>query len=371
MQTLRKAKLKGKTVLLRTDFNVPVKNGKVQDDTRIKAALPTIKFLLKNAKNVVIITHLGRPDGFDKNLVLDPIAQRLSDLLNRNVVKYDCIPDKTDAKLSMIENIRFYEGEKKNSSKLAKQLASLGDIYVNDAFSNSHRKHASMCAITKYLPAYPGFLLEKEIKELSKLRKPKRPFVIIIGGVKAKTKIQAIDNMKVDAILTGGAVAFTFMKSSGLEIGKSIFKPQEVKDCKKLLKKGKVMLPVDIVCGKKDGSKAKIYPYNNLPKSLAGFDIGPETCKVYSEIISEAKTVLWNGPMGLFEVKQYHKGTKCIANSISESKAFSAIGGGETITAINKFKISGFSFISTGGGAFLEFLEKGSLPAIAALKKNV
>ncbi|MBW3019277.1 phosphoglycerate kinase, partial [Candidatus Woesearchaeota archaeon] len=222
----------------------------------------------------------------------------------------------------------------------------------------------------KYLPSYPGFLLEKEIKELSKLRKPKRPFVVVIGGVKARTKIEAINSMKVDAILTGGAVAFTFMKSAGIEIGKSLYKPEELKECRRLLKKGKVMLPVDIVCGKKDGSGAKVYPFDKIPKGKAGFDIGPETCRVYSEIISEAKTLLWNGPMGLFEVKQYRKGTKCIAEAISKSKAFSAIGGGETVSAIDKLKISGFSFISTGGGAFLEFLS-GTLPAIRALGKNV
>ncbi|MBR9692182.1 phosphoglycerate kinase [Candidatus Woesearchaeota archaeon] len=384
MRRLKSLKLKNKRVLVRVDFNVPLdKRGNITDDKRIKASLPTIRYILaKKPKQLILMSHLGRPKGKpNPKLKMNPVAKRLQKLLKKKVTKLDnCIDIKIPKdKIILLENLRFHKEEKKNNKVFAKKLASYADIYINDAFGTSHRAHASVEAITNYLPSAAGFLLQKEIEIMGKaLKSPKKPFIAIMGGVKVSDKINAINNLlkKVDALLIGGAMMFTFYKASGIETGKSLVEKDKLKLAKSLLKKSKkkLMLPTDTLAASKFDKKArtKIVPINSIPKNMLGVDIGPETIAIYKEIISKAKTIIWNGPMGVFEIKKFAKGTDEIAKALAKNKkAVTIVGGGDTAAAIEKLKLEKkLTHVSTGGGASLEFLEGKKLPAIKALEQN-
>lgn len=370
MKSLRYANVKNKIVLLRTDFNVPLKNGKITDKKRIKESLPTIKYLLKKRAKIIIVSHLGRPDGkIVSELMLDPIAKELQKLIGKKVAKLnfkDDIKNELGKKsIVLLENIRFYPEEEKNNLDFAKKLSELADIYVNDAFGASHRVHASIVGIKKFLPSYYGFLVEKEIKMLSQLLKnPKRPFVVILGGAKVSDKIKTIENLAkiADTVLIGGAMAFTFLKAKGFEVGKSLFERDKIAVAKKLVNKygEKIVLPEDIIIASAPDQYegVDIVCSEEIPKGMMGLDIGKQTINFYKFVLKDAKTIFWNGPLGMAEIKPFDKGTKEIAEFTSKLKAVKIIGGGDTASIINKLKLSNkFTYISTGGGASLEFLE--------------
>ena len=380
MKSIKEADVKNKTVLLRVDFNVPLKNGEVADDSRIRASLPTIEYLRKKEAKIILISHLGRPDGkVTDELRLLPCAKRLEKLLKQQVLyRPDCIGSDVEeaantmhtADVLLLENLRFYPQEEANDTSFASKLANLADIYCNDAFGTAHRAHASVDAVTTFLPSYAGFLLEKEVRMLSKLAAPKKPFIIIMGGAKVSDKINVINKLmqKTDALLIGGAMAFTFLKALGNETGKSKVELDKINLARTLLKKykKKIVLPVDITLDNK-----KAVSVQHILKKSAGLDIGPLTSAIYAEIIKKAKTIFWNGPVGLFEKKPFDKGTKTIALAIASSKALSIIGGGDTLAAIRQFKLENkYTHASTGGGASLEFLEGKKLPGIKALEKS-
>jgi phosphoglycerate kinase len=388
MRSVKEADIAGKCVLVRVGFDVPLKNGRVADDTRLRAALPTINLLRKKKAKVILITHLGRPNGqVVEDFRLAPVAKTLSKLLKYPVLyELDCIGSDVEEKVRemhegdvlLLENLRFYPEEEANDKGFAQKLAAFSDIYVNDAFSVCHRAHASVSAITEFLPSYAGLSLEKEVAMLSSLLKnPKRPFIAIMGGAKVSDKIGVIKSLlkKVDSILVGGAMMFTFYKALGYEIGKSKFEADKVALAKTLLKKGKkkILLPIDVVvAGSTEAEDAKIYPVSRMPKNVMGLDIGPETQAIYAEIIKEAKTVFWNGPMGMFEKKPFDKGTLSVAKAMASCKGITVVGGGDSVAAIEKAKLSDkFTFVSTGGGASLEFLEGKKLPGLAALDENI
>ncbi len=384
MRSVKEADVAGKCVLVRVDFNVPLKNGKISDDKRIRAALPTIEFLRKKKAKVILMSHLGRPDGkIAEDLRLGPVALHLSKLLKHPVhYVFDCIGAEIEdtvrglheGDVLLLENLRFYPEEEANDIGFAQKLAALADVYVNDAFGVSHRAHTSVHAITKYMPSYAGFLLQKEVDILSSLLKsPKRPFIAIMGGAKVSDKIGVIENLlkKVDAILIGGAMMFTFYKALGYEVGKSKFEADKISLAKSLLKKGKrkIVLPTDMIIASSSDKKGRVCSANKIPKNTMGLDIGPETQAVYAEIISEAKTVFWNGPMGLFEKKSFAKGTFAVAKAMAKAKAVTVVGGGDSVAAVERLKLK-FTHVSTGGGASLELLEGRKLPGIAALDEN-
>ncbi len=378
MKSIKNVDVSGKKVLVRVDFNVPLDNyGHVKDDTRIRKALPTIKYILENDGRVILMSHLGRPNSnIAPELKMDTAAHALSMLLNERVIKLDDCIDIfiPNTNIVMLENLRFHKEEKENNKKFAKKLASLADIYVNDAFAVCHREHASVSAITNFLPSYSGLLLEKEIKMLS-LKNVKKPFIAILGGAKISTKIGVIKNLlkKVDYLLLGGAMIFTFYKAKGFEIGRSLFEESELKKAEKLIQNKKLILPKDIVVAKeKDpNSKSKTVSYEKIPKDWIGLDIGEKSVKEFKNKLKKAKTIFWNGPMGYFEAEKFAKATNEIAKIIAGSNAFSIAGGGETVSAINNNKLAHkFSFISTGGGASLEFIEGKKLPGIEALNSR-
>jgi len=388
MRSVKEADVRGRYVLVRAGFDVPLKNGKVSDDKRLRASLPTINLLRKKKAKIIIISHLGRPNGkVVDELRLAPVAKALSKIL-KYPVQYepDCIGSDVeervremhDGDVLLLENLRFYPEEEADDRGFAQKLASFSDVYVNDAFSVCHRAHASIHAITKFLPSYAGLSLEKEVEMLSGLLKnPKRPFIAIMGGAKVSDKIGVIENLlkKVDSVLIGGAMMFTFYKALGYEIGSSKFEPDKVALAKSLLKKGKkkIFLPADVVvAASTEAEDEKVYRVNKMPKSVMGLDIGPETRAIYAEIIKEAKTVFWNGPMGMFEKKPFDKGTNAIAKAMAGCKGITVIGGGDSVAAIEKLKLEKkFSHVSTGGGASLEFLEGKKLPGIQALNDNI
>ena len=375
----------GKKVLVRVDFNVPIKDGQVGDDTRILAALPTIKYLLEQNAAVILCSHLGRPKGEVKpELSLKPVADYLGTLIDAEV-KFveDCIGEKAVAaaaalepgQVLVLENTRFHAGEKKNDPEMAKQLASLAEIFVNDAFGTAHRAHASNVGVAAQLPAASGFLLEKEIKYLGNtITDPDRPFVAILGGAKVSDKIGVIENLleKADRILIGGGMANTFFKAQGYAIADSLVEEDAIKTAKTLLKKAgeKLLLPVDVVIADAFAADAaeKVMDVGDVPDGWRILDIGPKTVADFGDVIKTAGTVVWNGPMGVFEFDKFAKGTFEIAKVIAESDVTSIIGGGDSASAIKKSGLQGkITHISTGGGASLEMLEGKELPGLAAL----
>jgi len=376
--------LKGKRVIVRVDFNVPLdKEGNITDGKRIKESLPTIKFILKNkAKQLILMSHLGRPDGkVVESLRMGNVAKELEKLLKKPVKKLDnCIDIQIpDDKIIILENLRFHPEEEKNDEAFAKKLASIADIFVNDAFGTCHRAHASVEAITRFLPSAAGFLLQKEIEVMGKaMESPARPFIAILGGAKVSDKINVINNLlnKVDALLIGGAMMFTFYKSMGIEVGKSKVEDDKLSLAKELLEKSnnKIMLPTDTIVADKIDNEAitKKVKIKKIPADMIGLDIGPETIKIYKEIIAEAKTIIWNGPMGVFEIEKFAKGTKNIAKAMAKNReAVTIVGGGDSAAAIDKLRLGKkLTHVSTGGGASLEFLEGKTLPAIVALEEN-
>lgn len=381
-----------KKVLLRVDYNVPLdKNLKITDDTRIIQTLETINLLLQNKNKIIIISHLGRPEKRDANFSLKPVAKRLQELLPNNkitlvddflkIATVTAFPRDDKSEILLLENIRFYKDEENNDLVFAKKLSSLGDIYVNDAFAVSHRSDASIVGIPKFIPAYAGLLLKKEINSLSKLlQKPANPYIAIISGIKTETKIPVILKFIeiADTLILGGGVAHTFLKAKGVKIGQSIFDPNEIEIAKQIIQKAndyhkQIILPIDVICAKDRNEKSGIsYEINNIPANLTACDIGTQTINIFSQYIAGAKTIVWNGPMGYIENPVFTNGTNSIyAAIINSPHSFSVIGGGDTLKAItDKQSLSQISYVSTGGGAMLEFIEKGTLPGIRALEKT-
>ncbi|SES69546.1 phosphoglycerate kinase [Salinibacillus kushneri] len=387
-QTIRDVDVKGKKVFCRVDFNVPMDNGEITDETRIKAALPTIDFLVGNGAKVILASHLGRPKGgVVDELRLDAVAQTLSDRLNKPVTKTDqvygeevnqAISEMENGDVVLLENVRFEAGEKKNDPELAKAFADLADLYVNDAFGAAHRAHASTEGIAQYLPAVAGFLMEKELEVLGNaLENPDRPFTAIIGGAKVKDKIGVIDHLidKADNLILGGGLAYTFIKAKGYEIGKSLLEEDKIDMAKDFMKKAEekgvhLYLPIDIVVADDFSEEAntQIVSIDEIPSDWEGLDIGPETRKKYDQVVKDSKLVIWNGPMGVFELELFSNGTKSVAESLAQTEGYTVIGGGDSAAAVEKFgKADQMDHISTGGGASLEFMEGKVLPGVAAL----
>ena len=384
-KTVRDIDVKGKKVFVRVDFNVPVKDGVVGDDTRIQAALPTIRYLLDKGAAVILASHLGRPKGGpEAKFSLKPVADHLSKLLGKPVLfSDDCIGPVAEqaakalktGEVLVLENTRFHPEEEKNGEEMSKALASLADIFVNDAFGTAHRAHSSTAGIAAYLPSVAGFLLEKEIKYLGQaIDDPKRPFVAILGGAKISDKIGVIRNLlqKADAILIGGGMANTFFKAEGYPMADSLVEEEAFETARELLAAGKtkLRLPVDVVIADKFDAEAalKTMPSGPVPDGWRILDIGPKSVEAYAKVIKGAGTVVWNGPMGVFEFPRFAAGTYGVAQAVADSRAVSVIGGGESVAAINQSGLADkITHISTGGGASLEMLEGLTLPGVAAL----
>ena len=390
-KTVKDIDLKGKKVLVRCDFNVPLdENGNITDNTRIVAALPTIKYLLENNCSVILCSHLGRPKGeFNEKYSLKPVAKELSKLLEKQVImSKDVIGEDTKKKASelkqgeilLLENVRFHREETDNDPEFSKKLASLAEVYVNDAFGAAHRAHSSTVGVASYLPAVSGFLIEKELKFLGDaLNNPQRPFMAILGGAKVSDKIGVIDSLleKVDTLMIGGGMAYTFFKAQGYGVGNSICEEDKLDLAKELMEKAKnkgvkLMLPVDTKIGKefKPDTESKTVAWTEIPDGWEGFDIGEKTIKMYEEELKKAKTVVWNGPVGLFEFDQFAIGTNSIAKVLAQlTDATTIIGGGDSAAAVRKAGLQDkMTHISTGGGASLEFLEGKKLPGIECLQ---
>jgi len=388
--SLRDLDVKGKKVLMRVDFNVPLADGTITDDTRIVAALDSINYVLDNGGALILMSHLGRPKGKVKEeFRLNPVAQRLQQILGKPVQKTDdCIGAEAQAAAAklqpgdvlLLENLRFHPEEEAGDPDFAKQLASLGDVYVNDAFGTSHRAHASTAVITEFIDkAAAGFLVEREIEYLGKaVANPEKPYIAILGGAKVSDKIPVIENLikKVDAIIIGGGMAYTFLKTQGKGVGKSKLEPEMLDTAATLLKQAQekgveVLLPVDHVVADNFAEDAASQTVYDIPDGWMALDIGPKTIRLYSDKLASARTIVWNGPMGVFEMKPFAAGTKAIAEALAESDATTIIGGGDSAAAVNQFGLADkMSHISTGGGASLEFLEGKELPGITALSNT-
>jgi 3-phosphoglycerate kinase len=390
-KTISDIDVKGKRVLTRVDFNVPQdEHGKITDDTRITAALPTIKHLAEAGGKVILVSHLGRPKGVTPKYTLAPVAEHLSSLLGKQVpLLSDCVGPEVEAAVSkmqdgdvvLLENVRFHPEEEKNDPEFAKQLASLADLYVNDAFGTAHRAHASTEGVTKFIPGVAGFLMQKELDYLGgALDEPKRPLVAILGGAKVKDKIAVIQTLlqKADTLIIGGGMAYTFLKAKGYGIGKSLLDESNIDFCKEVLAHSgtKLLLPVDVVAtdhnpfdGGEEQCHTHIVPVDQIPDSEEGADIGPETVAKFSAAIQGAATVVWNGPMGIFEFSKFANGTRAIAEALANSPAITIIGGGDSAAAVQQMGFGDkMTHISTGGGASLEFLEGKPLPGVVALQ---
>ena len=388
-KTVKDIDLKGKRVLVRCDFNVPMdENQNITDNTRIVAALPTIKYLLEQNCKIILASHLGRPKGeFKPEFSLKPVAKELSNLLDREVIMAkDVVGEETiqkalnlkEGEIMLLENVRFHKEETENDPEFAKKLASMAEVFVNDAFGTAHRAHSSTTGIADYLPAVSGFLIEKELKFLGNaVNNPERPFVAILGGAKVSDKIGVIDSLleKVDTLMIGGGMAYTFFKAQGYEVGNSICEMDKLDLAKSAMEKAKqkgvkLLLPVDTKVGKeyKEDTESKIVKCTEIPSDWEGFDIGTETIKIFTEELKTAKTVVWNGPLGLFEFPQFAIGTNAIAKVLAELDATTIIGGGDSAAAVKKAGLEDkMTHISTGGGASLEFLEGKKLPGIECL----
>lgn len=391
-KTVKDVDVQGKRVFCRVDFNVPMQDGKVTDDTRIRAALPTIQYLTEQGAKVILASHLGRPKGkVNEEMRLTPVAARLSELLGKDVKKTDeaygeivqaYIADMNEGDVLLLENVRFYAGEEKNDPELAKEFAALADIYVNDAFGAAHRAHASTEGIAHHLPAVSGFLMEKELDVLGKaLSNPERPFTAIIGGAKVKDKIGVIDNLleKVDNLIIGGGLAYTFVKANGHEVGKSLLEEDKIDLAKEFMAKAKekgvnFYMPVDVIVADDFSPTANTQTVDieSIPSDWEALDIGPKTAEIYREVIQKSKLVIWNGPMGVFEFDAFAGGTKAVAEALADSTdTYSVIGGGDSAAAVEKFNLADkMSHISTGGGASLEFMEGKALPGVVALNNK-
>lgn len=374
-----------KRVLVRVDFNVPVKDGEVTDDTRIRRALPTIRHLLEEGAHPVLISHLGRPKGEpDQNYAMDPVAARLQELLGEPVVKLnaaigpevvEALDDWDGRGVVLLENSRFYPGETSNDPRFADQLAALADVYVDDAFGAAHRAHATTVGVAERMPAAAGLLMEDEIDYLDKvLQDPERPFVAILGGAKVSDKLGVIESLlgTADSLLIGGAMCFTFFEALGHEVGDSLVEEDYLEEAKRLMAEGgeRLVLPVDVVVADamEEGAESEIVAVDLIPSGKMGLDIGPKTVALFEGHISGASTIFWNGPMGVFEIDAFAKGTEGVARAVAESGATSVVGGGDSVAAVNKLGLEGrMSHISTGGGASLEYVEGKELPGIAVL----
>lgn len=393
-KTLKDYNYEGKKVLVRCDFNVPMdENRNITDDIRITSSLPTIKYLIDNGAKVILMSHLGRPKGeANPKYSLAPVAKRLSELLEKHVIfaqddmvvsesVKDMLKNMKNGDVALLENTRYRKEEEKNGEEFSKDLASLGELYVNDAFGTSHRAHASNVGVSTHLPSAVGFLVEKEISIMGKaLDEPERPFLAILGGAKVSDKIGVIENLinKVDSIIVGGGMAFTFLKAQGYNIGTSLLEEDKIELAKSLLEKSKannvsLLLPVDVVVAKEfiNDTEFKTVSIDNIPDDMMGLDIGEESIKLFSNEIRKSKTIIWNGPMGVFEMDNFNKGTFAIAKALVESGGTTIIGGGDSASAVEKAGVADkVTHVSTGGGASLELLEGKVLPGIAAISER-
>lgn len=386
--TMKDLDLKGKRVFCRVDFNVPMEEGKVTDDTRIRAAVPTIEYLIEQGAKVILASHLGRPKGeVNEDMRLAATGVRLGELLHKEVKSLDeSIGEKVEQEISamqegdiiLLENVRFHSGEEKNDEELAKAFAALADVFVNDAFGAAHRAHASTAGIANHLPAVSGLLLEKELDVLGKaLSEPERPFTAIIGGAKVKDKIGVIDHLldKVDNLLIGGGLSYTFIKAQGYEIGNSLVEEDKLELANSFIEKAKqkgvkLYLPIDATVASEFSKDAdtKSVKIEEIPADWMGLDIGPETAALYADVIKNSKLIIWNGPMGVFEMPAFENGTKSVAQAMAETSGYTVIGGGDSAAAVEKFHVAEkMDHISTGGGASLEFMEGKDLPGVSAL----
>ena len=387
-KSVRDLDLQGKRVLVRVDFNVPVKDGKVTDDTRIQRALPTIRHLLSEGGLPILISHLGRPKGEpDPHYAMDPVAERLEELLGEPVLKLDAAVgpeveeglDGWDGRgVVLLENSRFYPGETKNDPGFAEQLAALADLYVDDAFGAAHRAHATTVGVAERLPAAAGLLLEEEVDYLDGvLEDPERPFVAILGGAKVSDKLGVIESLLgvADTLLVGGAMCFTFFKAQDYEVGDSLVEDDYLQEAQRLMGEAgdKLVLPVDVVVADRieEGAGSETVGVDSIPSDKMGLDIGPRTVELFEEHISGARTIFWNGPMGVFEIETFARGTEGVARAVAESGATSVIGGGDSVAAVRKLGLEDrMSHISTGGGASLEYVEGKELPGVAVLPEK-
>jgi phosphoglycerate kinase len=387
-KSVRDIEVAGQKVFVRVDFNVPLENGKITDDTRIRETLPTIQYLIDKGAKVILASHLGRPNGeVVEELRLTPVAVRLSELLGKSVAKADesiggsvkaQVAQLNNGDVLLLENVRFYPGEEKNDAELAKSFAELADLYINDAFGAAHRAHASTEGIAHHLPAVSGLLMEKELTVLGKaLTKPDRPFTAIVGGAKVKDKIAVIENLIeiADNIIIGGGLSYTFLKAQGYEIGKSLVDNSKIDLATSFLEKAKAkgvqfLLPVDIIVGDdfSETANKQAVDIDSIPADWEGLDIGPKTREIYAKVIKESKLVVWNGPMGVFELNAFAEGTKAVAIACAETDGYTIIGGGDSAAAVEKFHLAErMDHMSTGGGASLEFMEGKALPGVVAL----
>ena len=388
-KTMKDVDVKGKRVFVRVDFNVPMEDGKVTDETRIRAAIPTIEYLVEQGAKVILASHLGRPKGeVNEDMRLTAVGSRLSELMARPVKKLDesigaeveaVIGEMEEGDIVLLENVRFHKGEEKNDEELSTAFARLADVYVNDAFGAAHRAHASTEGIAKFVPvAVSGFLMEKELEVLGQaLSTPERPFTAIIGGAKVKDKIGVIENLleQVDHLIIGGGLSFTFVKALGHDIGKSLLEEDKIQLAKSFIEKAKekgvqLHMPIDAVVANEFSKDAEtqVVDINAIPADWMGLDIGPKTATNYAEVIKQSKLIIWNGPMGVFEMDKFANGTKTVADAMAETAGYTVIGGGDSAAAVEKFNVADkMDHVSTGGGASLELMEGKALPGIVAL----
>ena len=388
MRTLGELDPRGKRVLVRVDYNVPLDGGRVQDDTRIRASLPTLEHLLAGGAALVLMSHLGRPKGYDPAFSLAPVAAALEALLKRPVrfvpslpsseATREAVAELAAGQVVLLENVRFEAGEKKNDPALAEAYARLGEAFVLDAFGSAHREHASVVGVARELPSYAGLLMEKEVRALGRLlHHPEHPYWVVLGGAKVSDKIGVLESLlpKVDGMAIGGAMAFTFLKAAGGEVGSSLVEDDKLDLALRLMDRARaldkpLLLPSDVVAAReiREGAETRVVPADAVPVGWMGLDIGPATREAFASALAGARTVFWNGPMGVFETPPFDAGTLAVAETLAALDAYTVVGGGDSVAAVNRLGLEGrFSHVSTGGGASLEFLERGTLPGIEVL----